>query len=549
MSQRTSDGLDVPGRTEHDRQDSLAGVDSLAEAHGAYDPEDNHDEDHGEDHGDDHHASSSLANTALWVLVGTLGVIAVTLWAAPRLAPHVPASVGQFLAPVPDLLTTEIAGLKRAAAAREAQLDAEIAALREALAAQAAKPSPGLTEAERLRIGKIEGGLGALSTGVEAADAAADAARAEARAALAAAEQAELRARNAADLADRARTIGEQSAEQAGVTGKGLTAIREDLDLALAGAGDLARRVTSFDAQLAGLAQEVSTLSGSLSEMPDAGAERPAPGELAAALSALQARVDGLRSELAAAPEGVTPDQAEGIVRQAISTAATGLEARIAEARSAIDAQLAADLAAQRGYLETEMARLEARVRAAEETASLSKADALEEAEAALARAALRGARDALSARVAAGEPYAAALAEVETLSGHTAGAALSRHAAVGLPPAADLAERFPPLARAALEAEVRAGTVAEDPSQRVSSWLRSQVFTRPTAEQEGEGLPARLSRIEARLAEDALEAALAETAGLPPRAAAVLADWSAALARRVEAETALAEFVRQDGK
>lgn len=504
---------------------------------------DYHDHDDDDHHDEEHHGAGSLAGTVLWAVLGALTVMALTVWAAPKIAPHVPAPIGRVLAPMSAQFEAEIATLRDAAEARETRLASELAAL-EARLDQRPAPDPAPIDALEARLADR---LERVSIATETADTAADAARAEARAALAAAEQAQLQARTATDQAEAARSLGEKTADRAAALTGDLAAARRDLEAAVARANDLARRLGAVDAEMAGLTREVAALGSALSEMPEPdAAEGPAPRELAAAIGALQARLDGLRSELDARPDAVSAEDAAALADQASAAAVQELEPRIAEARAALEARLAGDLEAQRTLIAADIARLEARIRAAEELGRMTRAEALDEAEAALARAALRGARDALAVRVAAGEPYAANLAEVERLSGRTAEPPLVRHAAGGLAPAAALSDRFPALARRALEAEARAGAADGAPGDRVSSWLRAQVFTRPTAEQEGDDLPARLSRIEARLGEGALATALAEAEALPPRAAEVFAGWTADLRERVEAEAALARFVAE---
>lgn len=496
-----------------------------------------HDDDYLDEHDEEHHSHGSFAATALWVVLSVLTVMVLTIWAAPKIAPHVPAPLGRVLAPVSDVVETEIAALRRAAEEREAETERQIAALRAELSVDTG-PDPARLEA-------IETALERIGTGAEAADTAADAARAEARAALAAAETAKLEARSAAERADAAHSLGLAGQSETEVLTATLNGTRRDLDTAVSRASDLSRRLTSLDAQLAGMSEEVRALSTAISEMPAEGTdEGPAPRELAAALSALQARVDGIRTELAARPEAVTPEDARALAAQSSATAIEALLPRLEAARSALEERLSGAMDAERARLQTELAALDTRIRAAEETARITRAEALDDAEAALARAALRGARDALLSRVASGAPYAAILAEVEALSGRKAEDALARHAAEGLAPAARLSERFPGLARAALEADARAAAEDGAPGERVSSWLRSQVFTRPTAEQEGDDLAARLSRIEARLGEGALDTALTEVDALPAEAATVFAGWTADLRQRVEAEAALARFV-----
>ena len=83
----------------------------------------------------------SLAATALMILVGILVVVVGTLWAAPRVAPHLPASVAQHLMPGQMTTTAEVQALREQLAAattaaeeRRAALEARIAAAEGTLA-------------------------------------------------------------------------------------------------------------------------------------------------------------------------------------------------------------------------------------------------------------------------------------------------------------------------------------------------------------------------------------------------------------------------------
>ncbi len=485
----------------------------------------------------------SLAATALWGVLGALAVALATIWIAPKLAPIVPAPIGRFLAPVRYALERDLAGMEqRIAEARAAHraeiaaLEARIAALTESSARQPQQIAAANREIER------------LGAALRTAGATADAARAASRAAIATAEQ----ARDDAVTADE---DARAATDAAGRVGSALAAVDRRLtetDTTLAAARrertDLARRIASVD-------RRIGTVRGEVAAMRDGtaaatgGDEPAASAEVLAALETSQARLDALEAGIAETPPPLGTEAireiATGAARRAIDdTAETLLAPARAEAERATEAsdRLAARIAALETRLAAETRALEARLEATEARAAETRAAALDETGRALRGAAIRGAADALATRLRAGEPYAAALAELEALAGRTVEPALSRHAERGIVTVETLMAQLPDRARAALEAKARAEGTA--PSTRVTSWLRAQVFARPDGEQTGSGLPARLSRIEARLAERDLDAAFAEAEALPAPAALAMADWTAALAERIAAERALAAFV-----
>lgn len=117
----------------------------------------------------------------------------------------------------------------------------------------------------------------------------------------------------------------------------------------------------------------------------------------------------------------------------------------------------------------------------------------------------------------------------------------LAAHADTGLPSRSALVTRFPDMARAALRAEA----VPPDGTwwERLSGRVTGLVTIRPTGEAQGMSTEAVLARMEARLEEDDLAAAVAEGEHLRGPAADAAADWLADARARVAAERALAEL------
>lgn len=130
-AESTSDGTDHPGA--HD---------DLHFPHGADQHADLHHDDHGH---------RSLAATTLMYLVGAIAVASATLWAAPKVAPHVPASIGQYLMPGQLQTGAEIEALRQQMAEQAAQSEARVADLKTRLDAATARlealPDPEATAA------------------------------------------------------------------------------------------------------------------------------------------------------------------------------------------------------------------------------------------------------------------------------------------------------------------------------------------------------------------------------------------------------------------
>ncbi|HUF88317.1 MAG TPA: hypothetical protein VMM59_13115 [Thermohalobaculum sp.] len=258
----------------------------------------------------------------------------------------------------------------------------------------------------------------------------------------------------------------------------------------------LAERIEGFGARLAGLREEVDAISATLSGT----GEGAAPSELAAALAALRARV----VELGAAVEG-GPSTAELAARiDTLTGRLDEIEGRVADAR-----------------------------------------DAESEVSSAIREARLQSALDTLAGRLAAGQPFAAALGEFVSLAGAEAPAPLAGAAETGLATAAELEASFARRAQAAIAADLRAAGGDSAWGQGLG-WLRALVAGRPVTEQAGDDAPAITSRIAARLEEGRLDAALAEAETLSAPAREALGGWLERLRARIAAEAALAAWREQ---
>jgi hypothetical protein len=309
-----------------------------------------HDEHHPEEHPDEHpeeHGHRGLAATALMILVGIIIVISLTLWAAPKLAPYLPASITQYLLPGQADTQNRLAGLDAALAAGAAKSDATVAALKAEIAALGAR----LEAAED---------SSPTDTAINAAQAAAEAAAADA-ASLATrlsgieVELASLRDEFSAvstALANAGSGEGAASPEIAAA----VAALGARLDgLAASVEGGTASK--ALEAQIAALATRLGAVESSAANARDAQSETL--GEVSTALrqTRIQAALDLLTSRLAgglpyAAKLGEIADLTEAEPPEPLASGAnTGLAtaaaleasfARHAQAAVAADVQVSA---------------------------------------------------------------------------------------------------------------------------------------------------------------------------------------------------------------
>lgn len=217
------------------------------------------------DHHDDH-GHRSFAATALTYLVGVIVVASATLWAAPKVAPHVPASIGQYLMPGQLQTGAEIETLRQQLAEQAAQSEARMAELQTRLDAAAARldalPDPEAAagnSAEALKLAQDAGAqVAALKTQADS---------------------------NAAELAGLRDSVSAVNAVLSGANGTAAPA-------------ELAAAVAGINARIENLSQSAAT-------RPD--------------LDAVSARIDALEANAAAA--GEAQSKALGEVSTAIRQA------------------------------------------------------------------------------------------------------------------------------------------------------------------------------------------------------------------------------------
>lgn len=257
--------------------------------------------------------------------------------------------------------------------------------------------------------------------------------------------------------------------------------------------------------RLAAMERDLSELRNRLSEATGD------PAATASRLSELENRLEQIENR---PPPGVDPaafDQAQ---------------TRIEELSGQLDM-----LTSRLGQIETRIADLERQAGEREPAAEAAQ------------RTAVALALQNLDRALEGSAPYAAELRTLRALlkGEHPTLDILAAHAETGLPSRTALVARFPDTARAALRAEAvpTNGTWWE----RLAGRVTSLVTIRPTGEAQGMSTEAVLARMEARLDEGDLAAAVAEGEHLRGPAADAAAEWLADARARVAAERALAEL------
>lgn len=311
----------------------------------------------------------------------------------------------------------------------------------------------------------------------------------------------------------------------------------------LGGASDLKGQMTALKAENASLSERIAAVEAT-----------PAPATLD---PALEARVVALETAPAPAPaEPVDLVPLQGLIAD-IDDRLTALDGRLtaienrppSEGGAATSPAMEATVEALRqeveslkgagdaatANIEAMAAEAQARLTEAEQRAAQMRAEAEQTAQKAMARAGL----GRIQAALESGAPFESALAD---LGGIEVPAILRDAAAEGITSRADLVEAFPAAARAALEASLRANT-GDTWSERLGSFLQSTTGARSLTPREGNDPDAILSRAEAALRADDLDAAMTEIGALPPEGQAAMADWVALATARQDAAKAVADL------
>jgi hypothetical protein len=364
--------------------------------------------------------------------------------------------------------------------------------------------------------------------------------------------------------------------------------------------GDVAGRLDAADTRIAALLRDVERLGGELRSTQEArtaleGRLADVQAQLAAAtgedaeklasaddlnaalrlITEIDGRLADAEAGVAVAETAVQPDQIE-----ALQAVIAQLEERVAEAEATIvNAQAAerrvaameagvAAIGAQQttqatelGTVRSQIGALSARAEAVRDTiaATGTRLDAQAQADAefearlakvegridqpeAARRAALGIALASLAGAVSEGDAFEVELEAVAALAPDAEEvAALESHAARGVKDAARLQQDFQPVARAALRAQ--AAGEADGFWDRLAGNALSVVTVRQTGALEGDGLEARLARIDLALGKADVAAAVDEAEAIDGAAARELASWLDDARARAQADRLVAEM------
>ena len=306
-------------------------------------------------------------------------------------------------------------------------------------------------------------------------------------------------------------------------------ATMEQIEALTADVETLSSNVTSLGTDIAGVNEALAELSGRVDALPTQVAVETIEGE-PVDLSPLIERLAALESNTAGLQDAITSVETNS------ADLATRLQ-ELADAPTVVapdgSGAMEAQLETFRRDLDAVTAAARAEIEEAQARANQIEADAAEAAATAARNAALAEVRAALES----GAPFADALGRLDGVPD-----GLLAVAADGVVPMAELQNRFPDAARAALQG-VQSVPAEASTTDRFASFLRRHTNARSLAPRDGDDPDAILSRAEAALSAGDIPGALEELGALPEDAAGPMAAWISDAEARSQAVSAMNEM------
>jgi hypothetical protein len=304
---------------------------------------------------------------------------------------------------------------------------------------------------------------------------------------------------------------------------------------------ETAGRVAAVESEIDALRTTVAALEEAVAD----GGAGPDMAQFDQRIAEFSSRIDALEAEIAARPDAGAGEQAGE--ESALDERIAALEARVGELAGVGDAGEEAsrrldDLAQELGALREADAATGERLDGID--AALAAIDERLGEQVEAGNTALVIAASALKAAIDRGDPFAAELDTFASLAPDTPQIAeLRAYAAEGVPTRAAIADGI----GAAANAMVEAGREIDPQAgffDRLWASAQDLVTVRPIGMVEGEDVPARVARIEAHVAADDYDAALAEFAALPDSARAPAQAFMDGLAARAAADGLVAALM-----
>lgn len=312
---------------------------------------------------------------------------------------------------------------------------------------------------------------------------------------------------------------------------------------------ELQAQIEELRAEAAAAADGRAALEAELASARSGATDSAAP--LVDRLDGLQINSEELDQRLAALEEARATDSAEE-VQQSLATFEERQQQQLSELRSTLTDEMTKSLAPVRegqDALGRDLAALQERVARLEEglEARLAEvSDVRESAEAAEARARRQAALADIQAALTSGAPYqepvSAIAASMDGAEAPSVPEALAATAQDGVATLAQLQQDFPDAARAALAESIKA-TAGDDPVSRFGAFLRTQTGARSLSARDGDDPDAILSQAQDALNQGRVEETLTLLERLPEEGRAEMATWMAAARDRVAALAAFDEY------